>query len=261
MKKLTLSLVLGALTAPAFLSAQVPPLEHFQCYAIRKADPHPIASVGLVDQFKTPEDSIEVLRARRFCNPTRKVDENGQFGINDIRQHLTFYATYPQEGPLRWAVVSNQFGQRQVLILREPVALAVPTHKPPHEAPKGLDHFRCYAANGAAVNKGVGLSDQFITPLTGHFVLNPKMFCNPVQKRHNDTITEIQNPDEHLTCYSMTRVPFNMQRDVRNQFGGQSFQIGPPDTLCVPSRKLLWGQIPDAPVGAAGLQGVPAPTL
>lgn len=228
-------------------ASQPPRLEHFQCYGIQKADPHPSAVVGLRDQFGAEE--VEVVRAKHFCNPTRKIDANGSFPIEDVRQHLTFYSTYPQTSPLRWAVTGNQFGAQQVLVLREPVALAVPTHKPPHEAPKGLDHFRCYAAYGARVNKGVRLSDQFITPLTGHFVLNPVMFCNPTLKRHDDTVTEIQNPDEHLTCYSMTRAQFKTERDVRNQFGAQFFAIGAPDTLCVPSRKLAWGVIPDTPIG------------
>ncbi len=204
---------------------------------------------------------MEVARARRFCNPARKVDANGNFPIEDIRQHLTFYSTYPQSGPLRWAIARNQFGAQQVLVLREPVALAVPTHKPPHEVPQGLDHFRCYAATGAAVNKGVALSDQFIPALTGHLVLNPVLFCNPTLKRHDDVATEIQNPGQHLTCYSMTRVPFETQRDVRNQFGAQSFQIGPPDMLCLPTRKLNWGGIPDAPIGGRGAESPLPPGL
>lgn len=256
MRSLYVSLVaaiilLAGLSSPAH--GQAFNLEHFQCYAIRAAEPHPDAKVNLKDQFETPDD-VEVVRARRFCNPTRKIDENGNFPIEDINQHLTFYATYPQIGPLRWAVVSNQFGQRQVLVLREPVGLAVPTLKPPHEFPKGLDHFRCYAASGASVNKGVRLSDQFITPLTGHFVLNPKLFCNPVQKTHDDVVTEIQNPDQHLTCYAMTRTQYQDGREVRNQFGDQAFRIGPADTLCVPSRKLVWQQIPDSPIGDQAAQ-------
>ncbi len=229
-------------------------LEHFRCYPVRKIDPDVTATVDLLDQFNTPEVGIDVRRAVRFCNPTRKFHQGQLFNIEDPRQHLTFYATFPQEGPLRVAVVDNQFGQ-QVLLLREPVALAVPTLKldPPHRPPVGLDHFRCYAAHGTAAIQPVvvALSDQFITPFTGHFVLNPVSFCNPVRKRHGDQITEIQHPDAHLTCYSTTRVRFTRETAIENQFGANRLVVGPPDRLCVPTRKLAWREIPDLPLGTS----------
>jgi hypothetical protein len=144
------------------------------------------------------------------------------------------------------------------LRVRDGVALAVPTQKQPHDAPQGLDHFRCYAANGNLIAQPAALSDQFLTPFTGHFVLDPLLFCNPVQKTHGTIVTPIQHPDAHLTCYSMTRVTFTREVAIRNQFGDQRLVVGPPDILCVPTRKLSWQQIPDANPGA-GIQSLPIP--
>jgi hypothetical protein len=243
---------LALIATPLF--AQVgPPLEHFQCYVVVRSTPHPDVMVGLLDQFEDPEN-VEVVRARRFCNPVGKF-HRGQFApIQDDRQHLTFYATFPQGAPLRIVRLSNQFnlpGQpQQVWRVREAVALAVPTHKPPHAPPAGLDHYRCYAANGNPVFEGVGLIDQFV-PFVGHFVLDPVLFCNPVQKTHAGVITPVQNPDVHLACYSMTRVPFERTQEIRNQFLPQTFALGPPDTLCVPTRKIAWVEIPDGPIGGS----------
>jgi hypothetical protein len=255
MRTQSLLLAIGMALFATPLFAQVP-LEHFQCYVVLEANPNPDAVVGLLDQFQDPE-TVEVVRARRFCNPVGKFHRNQFNPVQDIRQHLTLYATFPQSAPLRIVRLSNQFnpaGQpQQVWRVREAVALAVPTHKPPHEVPVGLDHFRCYAANGNPVFEPVGLVDQFV-PFVGHFVLDPVLFCNPVRKTHNGVVTPVQNPDAHLACYSMTRVPFETTREIRNQFGPQTFALGPADTLCVPTRKIGFQTIPDGPIGGSSLE-------
>ena len=239
-----------ALTAsPTF--AQAPPLEHFQCYVVLRAEPPFVVKVGLKDQFTT--EDVEVARARRFCNPTFKFHRNQLFRIEDVRQHLTFYATFPQDGPLRFVALSNQFNPpgaaQQVWRVREAVSLAVPTHNPPHDRPVGLDHYRCYAANGNQTFEQVGLLDQFL-PFGGRVVLDPVLFCNPVEKTDPaGVVTPILQPDVHMACYSMTRVPFQTSRDIINQFGPQVVALGPPDTLCVPTRKIGFVTIPDAPIG------------
>jgi hypothetical protein len=245
--------VLGLLAGAAPAVAQVFELEHFQCYPVLKVDPEIQATVRLEDQFNTPED-VDVRRAVRFCNPTRKFHNGQVFDVADTRQHLMLYSTFPQAGPLRIALVSNQFGQ-QWLKLRGPARLAAPTQKAPHTPPAGLDHFQCYPAYGAGVNQAVALSDQFITPFTTHVVLDPVSFCNPVQKTHAGVVTEVQHPDLHLACYSMTRVRFTREAATRNQFGVQTIVVGPPDTLCVPTRKVFWQAIPDAGVADAEAAG------
>ena len=235
------------------------PLEHFKCYPVLKEDPEVAASVGLLDQFETRED-VYVRKALRFCNPVGKFHGNQFFPIEDVRQHLIFYSTFPQAGPLRVASIQNQFGAQRLLLL-EPTALAVPTQKAPHDRPEELDHFRCYAAFGRTVGEGVGLRDQFTEPqFTSHFIVNPVAFCNPVEKRHQGVVTPIQNPEAHLTCDAMTRARFEGDASIRNQFGGQDIRVGPPDTLCVPTRKVAWEEIPDLGVGEA-LDALPSVKL
>ena len=261
MRRLPVLFGLGLALFATPLFAQAPPLEHFQCYAVRQATPNVVVPLGLRDQFSATgaAEQVDAVRALKFCNPVGKFHRNQFFPVVDIRQHLTFYATFPQSAPLRVVTLSNQFdrtaAQPQVWIVREPVAIAVPTHKPPHDKPAGLDHFRCYVAHatGALTPEVVGLVDQFL-PFGGRLVLHPALFCNPVQKTRLDTgeVTPIQNPDAHLACYTTTRVPFTGTRDVDNQFGAQVLVFGPPDTLCVPTRKLAFTTIPDAPIGGAG---------
>ena len=257
MRRLYFLLVLAWLAAAAPAWAQFN-LQHFQCYPTLKVDPEVAAVVELSDQFSefAPE-VVDVRRAKRFCNPAAKFHPGIDppfFPITDDRQHLTFYATYPQQAPLRVAEVQNQFGLQR-LLLRAPVALAVPTRKifpGPHEPPVGLDHFRCYAAWGLPVNQGVALSDQLIPQFSGHQVLNPVAFCNPARKvpiEPPGPPAGIQNPDLHLTCYSMTRVRFEGDVSIENQFGAQRLALGSPDTICVPSRKLNWFPIEDAAPG------------
>ena len=255
--RLFVALWLTLLATPVF--AQDLPLEHFQCYAVTRAEPPLQVPVLLTDQFDTAANTepVFVTRAFRFCNPTDKFHRDQFFPIVDDRQHLTFYATFPQLGPARVVVVSNQFdpagAPQQIFWLSDPVALAVPTHKPPHDRPEGLDHFKCYLASGNQVFEPVALRDQFL-PFGTRVVLFPRLFCNPVKKQRLDTgeVTEIRNPDQHLTCYSTTRAKFQGTRDVINQFGLQVLAFGPTDMLCVPTKKLFWIEIPDDLFGVPG---------
>ena len=258
--RLLLGVGLTLLAAPVFAQSE-PPLEHFQCYVVLKADPPVDVRVGLLDQFNDPE-RVDVVRARRFCNPAGKLHRNEFSPVRDDRQHLLFYATFPQAAPVRVVALSNQFNRvgsaQQLWWLREAVALAVPTHKPPHDRPEGLDHYRCYAASGDPVSEVVGLVDQFL-PGGGRVILHPVLFCNPVQKTLLDTgeVTPVLNPEQHLACYSMTRARFQTSRDVINQFGAQVLALGPADTLCVPTRKLGFTTIPDDVFGASNDPGSP----
>ena len=259
MRRRSSFLGLGLLLFAAPLFAQTPPLEHFQCYAVKTATPPMIIPLELRDQFTVPGtavDQVEASRVVKFCNPAGKFHRNQFFPVADDRQHLTFFATYPQSEPVRVVVLSNQFdrtaAQPQTWIIEDAVALAVPTHKPPHNPPVGLDHYRCYRAHGTAAitPEVVGLIDEFL-PFSGRAVLHPSLFCNPVVKKRLDTgdVTPILNPNVHMACYATTRVAFATSRDIETQFGRQTLLVGPPDTLCVPTRKLNFVQIPDSPIG------------
>ena len=236
-------------------------LEHFQCYPVIRSAPDIEVGVGLSDQFSTDLEKEKVLvrDARWFCNPTRKLHRGHAFGIGDIRQHLTFYWTLTERRePTRIVKIHNQFGQ-QTLRTHESLFLAVPTQKARdtasamfHDFPQDLDHFKCYRATGRRVRRpSVGLSDQFILPVTRHRVRKPVAFCNPAEKQHTDIINPIYNPLAHLTCYSMTAGDaFIGQTGIRNQFGPQGLLVGTPRVLCVPTRKLGFEEpIPDGTVG------------
>jgi hypothetical protein len=78
MKRLFVLFGLFLAAAAIPLRAQVPPLEHFQCYAIRGIDPlgtFVTPPVELLDQFNRPE-VVDLLRPRRFCNPVGKFHRN-----------------------------------------------------------------------------------------------------------------------------------------------------------------------------------------
>ncbi len=262
MRRRSSFLGLGLLLFAAPLFAQTPPLEHFQCYVVRDSNPPLIIPLELRDQFDVPgiaPDQVNASRVLRFCNPAGKFHRGQFFPVADDRQHLTFFATYPQPEQVRIVVLSNQFDrtatQPQTWIVGDAVVLAVPTHKPPHDAPVGLDHYRCYQAHNTAalMPEVVGLLDQFL-PFSGRAVLHPSLFCNPVAKKRLDTgdVTPILNPNVHMACYATTRVSFATTRDIETQFGRQTLLIGAPDTLCVPTRKLNFVTIPDLPIGGPG---------
>jgi hypothetical protein len=246
MKRTTLFAIV-ALVIPVGLAGQDLKLEHFQCYPVRLQEPPPGEIITLFDQFNPNGEDVEVARASRFCNPTRKIHGRNVVGVSEPDHHLTIYATNPSAQPNRVVAIRNQFG-RQKLRLRDAVGVAVPTQKflNGHNFPIGLDHLRCYAASGLEVNDKVGLSDQFILPVTGHRVIEPVAFCNPAKKIHGGLRFGVEHPEAHLTCYSMSRVKFEKSFGIGNQIQREAkFLAGPPDTLCVPTQNIAWESLPD----------------
>jgi hypothetical protein len=135
--------------------------------------------------------------------------------------------------------VSNQFGAKQVLKVLQPLFLAVPTHKVlgQHQPPRGLDHFKCYQVTGNRIEATVGLRDQFREEPQVR-VLDPVVLCNPVEKRHNNNVTPIQNPAEHLVCYQIEGEESEaITVPTRNQFGEETLTLTNPHLLCAPSQK------------------------
>lgn len=237
-------------------------LEHFQCYPTLQTDPDVSTTVWLSDQFSTTAngESVRVRGACWFCNPTRKLHNGEVFGIEDVRQHLTFYWTPPaNRGPQRTVKIKNQFGD-QALRLHEALLLAVPTQKAGYDFVEELDHFKCYRATGNRVRRPqVGLSDQFILPVTRHGVHRPVAFCNPTMKLHGDIFHPIRQSETHLTCYSTTKSDdFIGQTSIRNQFGVHGVLVGTPRVLCVPMRKLGFEAIsPDGTEGGSNQPNLP----
>jgi hypothetical protein len=210
-------------------------VDHFKCYLPASATQVTPSPVQLLDQFGPAATVIGNIF--RFCNPARKFHDGRITPIQKPDNHLTLHQTAPQPLVHRRVKIRNQFGEQEILT-HEARVLAVPTQKKPHGPPNGLSHFSCYAAEGRLLDVPVGLEDQFFA--SKHRMGRPILFCNPAQKWHNGVVTPIANPNDHLTCYSMTRSPYQRVVDIRNQFGEHRLQTSYADVSCVPTQKLAW---------------------
>jgi hypothetical protein len=245
-----------------------PNLDHFYCYfALGPVQP---ATVLLQDQFDVAlnqSEQVQDLRIVRFCNPVQKTTSSGTVtSIQHPADHLAMYLITPEPIIPRVVIVRNQFGT-QSLRTGNAVVLAVPSGKvwpvPPPGAvppptppiPTDLDHFKCYLASGRSIDQPVLLKDQFVpdtTPGVFAAVLQPILFCNPVQKTVPTSpvvppvVTPITNPIAHLVCYVTTRRAFQSTLLYDNQFSPQlaPLPVSNPDFLCAPSFKLRWAEIP-----------------
>ena len=104
-----------------------------------------------------------------------------------------------------------------------------------------LDHFKGYGVDEAtapSLEQVVYLEDQFVT--LNATVEKAELFCNPVEKLHNDVLTKISNPDHHLTLYGISyeEEPQIRLVEVNNQFGTQNLTVWGPVLLAVPTQKL-----------------------
>ena len=232
-------------------------LDHFKCYRVGQDDPVG-ETVFLRDQFG--QGNADVRVATEFCNPVEKThhDPNGTSTVTPIQDqgaHLKLYqitADTPFEQ--RQVIVSNQFGDVQLLGVIEPLFLAVPTHKllvnldPAGDElvptglgpPISLDHFKCYSVFGEPVNARVNLLDQFHLEEDVD-VAEPFLLCNPVEKTHNNEVFPPQSPEAHLVCYTIPNDAFPARVVANNQFGEETLDILKPSLLCVPSEKFTLG--------------------
>ena len=84
----------------------------------------------------------------------------------------------------------------------------------------------------------VFLTDQFGE--ANAQVLSAQVFCNPVEKIHNDVVTPIRDPDAHLLMYRITTDVRDPLRKVAvsNQFGKeQILEVSRAFLLAVPTQK------------------------
>jgi hypothetical protein len=236
-------------------------LDVFQCYGartqktLRKGSKafarHEEFAVHLSDRFQ--DRYAVVKRVRRLCAPA---DENAE-GIANPAAHLTCYdLKYPKRNRNRRTdrfevSVDNRFGDDQILVVKKPKRLCVPSTKELFESAilpgdpwaLGLDHFLCYAA---AVPRDLGpfepievsLSDQFGD--SDRLVAKPESFCTAVDKNDEG----ILDPRSRLTCYRLESLdeesqppPIKVDVLVSNQFGeAQPLNVRKPRAVCVPSR-------------------------
>ena len=228
-------------------------LDHFTCYWIYEDSTLvPGVVLSLKDQFVDIE--AELGWPLYFCNPVEKVYEGVVTPILDPDHHLTIYEIYYQQEPQYWQVeVNNQFGTwgsaSLPMIVRGPVALAVPTQKVGHNEPVGLDHFLLYEVVSILPDWDIiidGLNDQF-GDQPELWVSYPDYFANPVRKTDaSGMVTEIQNPQAHLLFHTIIAQAYAYPPvQVINQFGEQFYpNVWGPYHLAVPSVKLSAKEVP-----------------
>lgn len=232
-----------------------PPMDHFKCH--NASGPAINVPVTLQDQFDLAfvpprVERKTVVKPVLLCNPVTKTLAGVHTGVTNPNTHLKIYTIAPAEtAPVRSVVVNNQFGD-QKLTVRNPVVLAVPTQKLPHGPFSGVDHFKCYVASGQPINRVVDLDDQFDLE-RNITVLQPVVFCNPVQKTRGTEVTRITHPDDHLVLYSLSRAPVV----AINQFGQETLTIAVKDLLFVPSKKLSVTQVSAAAADSTNENGTP----
>jgi len=234
-------------------------LDHFKCYRVVEGTPAN-DFVQLLDQFDANPEHVLVSNPILFCNPVKKTTSAGlETPILNENNHLKMYFVAPTVPQTRTVIVRNQFTGSALtpLVVFQPLLLAVPTQKQPHDRPEKLDHFKCHLVQGQPVNVGVSLVDQFDQEVV--LVGRPLLLCNPTVKVHGespagsapdrleDATVPITNPDAHLVCYRIiprvgtpsTAPTTNRAVKVLNQFGKETIKVAQPILLCVPSTKTL----------------------
>jgi hypothetical protein len=125
-----------------------------------------------------------------------------------------------------------------LLILGASGAVAQPA---PPDLNGGTDHFACYEAVGGGPNTPitVSLTDECGITLTDIDASNSLEICNPASKTVDGVITDIEEPEAHLTFYEITqKLPANRRRVVvNNQFGVQTLRVAAPRLIAVPTVK------------------------
>jgi hypothetical protein len=227
-------------------------LNHYLLYWVEEYTGAPEVGVNLKDQFIPDGEDVTVYEPLMFGNPVKKtVVENGDVSeIEDADLHWVLYNIGEGDPasiqkPIQ---IANQFGDNQVLDLTYRDMLAVPSEKNVPPTPP-LDHFKCYNATGPAPGGTeelwVNLKDQFHDNYIEAQVLDPILFCNPVDKVHG-SVTTTSNPDNHLTVYKLGgAMPHIYSVTIDNQFSDagaqQTLTVMGPVALAVPTQKLIPG--------------------
>jgi hypothetical protein len=250
------ALTLVVLVASA-VTAQPPPLPDENHYKVYVSSP--ITRTGLVrltDQFGAVDGTEWVFD--RFANPTEKIDAGLVYPILRPDVHMDWWRFYAPQ-PSRVLIAKDQFGQK-AWVVGDARYLLTPSLKypppPPFPPIPVNNHYLCYdVLSGPIVQRDVILIDQWGS--ANVYVLEAKLFCNPVEKRvydaaGNEQIYPIIDPNAHLTCYWVNNPVFTPRPvTTLDQFGYWQFQVYQNDCLCVPALKdyplaveeSTWGKI------------------
>jgi hypothetical protein len=201
-------------------------IDHYKCYFASGSSVD--AGVALQDQFA--QTTAIVLNPRLFCTPASK---NGE-PILDSITHLTCYDTTPPGAAPGPMPILNQFTPAaDQLLLSEANLLCAPSTKEIQQVTP--DHFQAYPTSAASGVDGpiVQIEDQFGSQTTD--LGAPIRFLVPADKNDEG----IADPISHLTCYQITDGIAGPDVISTNQFGAQTLALGDPDSLCVPTEKLI----------------------
>lgn len=181
---------------------------------------------------------------RQFADRVMKNEEK----LYNPHAHLNCYAlrASPIKPVRRTVWVANQFGEEQVIQIREPIAVMVPARKRVKAANEWtprteLDHYLVYqVVRAKTVDAVVKLSDQFGVRKTR--VYHPIAFAVPVSKRRPEHESKIINPEAHLTIYLIDKSEdMDVVLDTADQFYSYRLRkLGLGHLLAVPSKKLDW---------------------
>ncbi len=233
--------------------------EHFLSYQIKETKNTPkfdSIDVGLTDQFVSGD--FKVKKIQRLLNP---VDKN-QEGLFDAVTHFVGYQIQAKDKNDRvrdTIAIKNQFGVLSLDIKNERLLL-VPSSKAHDITPEQLkenfvDHYKCYDVK---VSKNTPKFKQLEASVYDpNFnedrvmdVKKPRLFCNPVEKFHNNESSFVNHPEEYLVCYDVRKdkgQPNHQRTSVftNNQFGPEELDTKKEKELCVPSEKINYVNIDD----------------
>jgi len=224
-------------------------LNHYLVYVVDERDYvefEPVEGVNLRDQFIPDGEDVTVKGPYFFANPVKKTVVGG--AVSEIENQDLHWVLYDISGDVpsidKKVQIANQFGNDQILDLTNRHTLAVPSQKNVPPTPP-LDHFKCYQTIPAQpLELWVNLVDQFHDNYFEAQVLDPIMFCNPVDKVHG-TVETSSNPDNHLTIYEIATMKDCWTVTVDNQFSdaanSQSLVVCGPVALAVPTQKVTPG--------------------
>jgi hypothetical protein len=106
-------------------------LDHFKCYAVRPRTDFAPLRVTLVDQFE--KQDVTVLRPVSLCNPVTKCHGDRCTEPVHPEEHLTCYRTEDApdtpEFERRHVIVTNQFGEQRLAVVRRNDLLCLPSGK------------------------------------------------------------------------------------------------------------------------------------
>ncbi len=213
----------------------------FKCYKAKQDAANGLfpkgTVVNLADSYETKLTAVK--GPRMVCNAT---SQNGST-ITDSTVHPLLYKikddkSVPQTkfAPIG-VTVADQFGSEMV-ILKKPYALSVPSARSPVASSGDLDHMKCYQTKSLPGAPKISalrtLVDQDETRLVA--ITKRVAVCIPTSQDGG----AIANPSQDLACYKIksgTGQPkfTPAQAAMSNELATQTLELKKPFLLCVPA--------------------------